>query len=83
MSTIRKIKRNMAHKQLEDEGNRRVNSRVRIPGAPSGKIGKNSRYGVRISSSDFALHWKKAFERRVKTFDKQNNNKRKVRKRNG
>ena len=79
MSILRKIKRNMAQKQLKEEGKTRVNARAKIPAAPSGKIGKNGRYSVRVSNSDFALDWKAACERRVEQFTKLNTTKKKAR----
>ncbi len=79
MSILRKTKRNMAQKQLKEEGKRRVNARFKIPNAPSGKIGKNGRYNVRVSNSDFALDWKAACDRRVKTFKQLNTAKKKAR----
>ena len=65
MSVIRKIKRNMARIQLRSDGKKRVNARIKLPNAPSGKIGKNTRYSSRVSNSDFALDWQKALKRRV------------------
>ena len=79
MSILRKTKRNMAQKQLKEEGKRRVNARFKIPNAPSGKIGKNGRYNVRASNSDFALDWKAAYQRRVKQFKQLNTAKKKAR----
>lgn len=62
----------MARKQLKDETMKRVNARVKTSFAPSGKVGKNGRYGIRTSNSDFALFWKAACLRRAERFNRQN-----------
>lgn len=79
MSILRKFKRNMAQHQFKDEGRKRVNARFKVPNAPSGKIGKNTRYSARVSNSDFALDWKAACDRRVKHFVQLNEAKKKAR----
>ena len=52
--SLRKIKRNMARKQLEAEGRRRINKTLK---------GRTIEYG-----SDFSYDWKTALSRRVKHF---------------
>jgi len=52
--SLRKIKRNMARKQLEAEGRRRINKNEKNP------------YGTSKLASDFSYDWKTALARRVK-----------------
>ena len=51
---LRKIKRNMARKQLESEGRRRINKAMK---------GRTIEYG-----SDFSYDWQTALARRVKYY---------------
>jgi hypothetical protein len=56
--SLRKIKRNMAHKQLEAEGRRQVNKVDKHPNI----------YGIQRLSSDFSHDWQTAVVRRVNHF---------------
>lgn len=54
--SLRKIKRNMARKQLEAEGRRRINKTYKSPN------------GISKLASDFSYDWQTALARRVKYY---------------